>query len=217
MARREEMIRVVIVDCQVPARIGTREILERMADINVVGETGSGNEVIRLAQEQTPDVVVAETESTDLSGLQLAARLRPIPVLIYSAYEEDRFIRHFLKNGLAGYLSKRDAPQYLIAAIRGLAEGENNWLSPHLARRALSPGQRGEVADHLDDRRVTPRERDVLRLMAEGLSNQQIADRLHIAKNTVRSHISNLYKKLEVSSQREAIAWAWEHGLLHQE
>jgi DNA-binding NarL/FixJ family response regulator len=74
--------------------------------------------------------------------------------------------------------------------------------------------RQNDAATQLDDRRVTPRERDVLRLIAKGLSNQQIADRLHIAKNTVRSHVSSLYKKLAVRSRREAMAWAWEHGLL---
>jgi DNA-binding NarL/FixJ family response regulator len=214
MTLQEQVIRVVIVDRQTPARIGTRKILEQTAGITVVGETDSGRQALRLARAQPPDVVVTETESTDLSGLQLAAQLKPIPVLIYSAYEEERFIRHFLENGLAGYLSKRDAPQHLIAAVRGLAQGEENWLSPRLARRAMTLERQNDAATQLDDRRVTPRERDVLRLIAKGLSNQQIADRLHIAKNTVRSHVSSLYKKLAVRSRREAMAWAWEHGLL---
>lgn len=207
----------MIVDRQAPARIGTRVILEQVAGITVIGETESGRQAVRLARENVADVVVTETESTDLSGLQLAKQVRPLPVLIYSAYEEEKLIRHFWRHGLSGYLSKRDAPQHLVSAVRGLAQGQENWFSPRLARRAMTLERRTDAPDQLDDRHVTPREREVLCLIAEGLSNQQIAERLHIAKNTVRSHASSLYGKLGLQSRREVIAWAWEHGLLHKE
>jgi len=141
------MIHVIIVDCQAPARIGTREILEQTADITVIGITDSGKEAIQLVQKQTPDVVVTETASMDLSGLQLARQLRPLPVLVYSAYEEQRFVRHFLDSELAGYLSKRDVPQHLVAAVRGLARGEEKWLSPRLARQAMTLGRQSGRAN----------------------------------------------------------------------
>jgi NarL family two-component system response regulator LiaR len=113
-------------------------------------------------------------------------------------------------------------PQHIVAAVRGLAQGEKKWLSPRLARRAMSIERQTDAINQLENRRITPREREVLLLIAEGLSNQQIADRLHadrlhIAKNTVRSHVSSLYGKLNVNSRREALVWAWKHGLLREE
>lgn len=118
-----------------------------------------------------------------------------------------------MENGLAGYLRKRDAPAYIVEAVRGVARGEGGWLSPGVARKVMALRQRSDGTTLLEERGVTPREREVLNLMVRGLANQAIADALFIAKNTVRTHVSRLYEKLEVSSRREAMAWAWEHDL----
>lgn len=214
MSEGEPSIQVILADPQEVARIGAREVLEE-AGISIVGETGSGEEALHLARDQTPDVLVCEMDLPDLSGIQLAIRLEeaPVEVLALSAYTKERYVRHLMENGLAGYLRKRDAPAYIVEAVRGAARGQDGWLSPGVARKVMKVRQRSDGAALLEECGVTPREREVLNLMVRGLSNREIADALFISKNTVRTHVSRLYEKLGVGSRREAMAWAWEHDL----
>ena len=212
-----ESVNVVLADPQAVARIGIREVLEA-GGIAVVAETENGEEALHLVRNERPDVLVCEMDLPELSGLQLAVRLSEVDtpavaVLALSAYNDERYVRHLTENGIAGYLKKSEAPKRIVGAVRGLAHGEEGWLSPEVMQKAMQLEQRADGAEQLETRGVTEREREVLRLLAGGRSNQQIADALFISKNTARTHVSRLYEKLGVCARREAIAWAWEHGL----
>ncbi len=213
----EAAIHVVLADNQKVARLGMREVLKQADGIAVMAETASGEEALRLAREHVPDVLVTEMELPDLSGIQLALRLTEagssVQLLAFTAYEDERYIRHLMENGIAGYLRKSDPVQYLVEAVRALAGGEERWLSPRISQRVLALNQQKDAAVLLEEYDVTPREREVLDLMAKGMTNQEIGDGLFISKNTVRTHVSSVYAKLEIRSRPEVMMWVWEHGL----
>lgn len=186
-----DSVEVVLADPQSVARIGTREVLED-GGVIVVAETESGEEALRVARDERPDVLVCEMDLPELSGLQLAVRLSEVDtpavaVLALSAYDDERYVRHLMENGIAGYLKKSEAPKRIVDAVRGLARGEEGWLSPEVVQKAMHLEQRTDGAEQLETRGVTGREREVLRLLAEGRSNQQIADALFVSKNTART------------------------------
>jgi DNA-binding NarL/FixJ family response regulator len=212
-----DSVEVVLADPQSVARIGTREVLED-GGVIVVAETESGEEALRMARDERPDVLVCEMDLPELSGLQVAVRLSEagtpsVAVLALSAYDDERYVRHLMENGIAGYLKKSEAPGRIVDAVRALARGEEGWASPGVVQKAMDLEQRADGTEQLEACGVTEREREVLRLLAKGRSNQQIADALFVSKNTARTHVSRLYEKLGVCARREAIAWAWEHGL----
>lgn len=158
---KETTIEVVLADHQKIARIGVREVLAQTADIEIVAETGSGEEALGLARRKRPDVLVAEAALPDLSGIQIALRLAgkiPVRVLILSAYREERYVRSLLENEVAGYLLKRDAPERIVEAIRRVAHGETGWMSPHVARKALKLERQNDATPLLDERGITPRD-----------------------------------------------------------
>ncbi len=214
----EAAIHVVLADNQKVARLGMRAVLKQANGIAVMAETASGEEALQLARTHAPDVLVTEMDLPDLSGIQLAIRLAEagssVQLLAFTAYEDERYIRHLMENGIAGYLRKSDPVQYLVEAVRALAGGEERWLSPRISQRVMALRQRKDAAVLLKERGVTPREEEVLRLMAKGRLNQEIADSLNISKTTTRTHVSHLYARLDVRSRPELIAWAWEHGLV---
>jgi DNA-binding NarL/FixJ family response regulator len=202
-------IRVVVVDDHPVVRSGLRHVLESDPDLALVGEASTGEEALRLVANRAPDVLILDIRMPGMSGLDVAHRLRadgtPVAILALSMYENQDYVQSLLRAGALGYLTKDQAPELIAEAVHAVANGEVWWFV-----RPVSPDDfDGDAAV------LTKRERDVLVCLAHGYSNADIADRLHISENTVRTHTSSLYSKLEVSSAREAIAWAWQSGFMH--
>lgn len=198
-------IRVIIADDHPLLRSGVRNMLQREADVDVVAEATTGAEALQLARSLRPDVLVLDMEMPELSGLEVARSIRqeslPVRVLALSAYDDESYVDGLIEHGASGYITKDKPLPLILEAVRAVARGEGRWfVQPPTVERKASP--------------LSQREEDVLRLMAQGLSNAEIADQLYIAERTVKNHITRIYTKLEVGSWREAVAWAWLHGLM---
>ncbi len=206
-----EPIRVLLADDHPVLRVGLRALLEQEPDIVVVGEASSGEEALARAASLRPDVVVLDCQMPDRSGPEVARQMRQRGlsgrVLALSAYQTDAYIREMLGAGAAGYLLKEEAPEVIVRAIREVARG-GEYFSPAVAAKAAA-WARGERPGGL-----TERELEVLRCMAEGLSNKEIAARLHMTERTVAFHVSNILQKLGVVSRVEAVVWAKDRGIV---
>jgi DNA-binding NarL/FixJ family response regulator len=182
----------------------------------IVGETGDGKLVEKLTAETTPDVLVLDINMPGLDPVattRLLKTLRPnLQILVLTAYDDDAYVTGLLAAGATGYLLKEEAVDTLVAAIKAVAKGES-WLSQRiagrLARKAIAETKATDQVEPL-----TARERDVLRLLALGLSNDDIAEKLVITTRTVQNHVSNIYGKLGLASRVEAVLYAIRHGLV---
>lgn len=207
-------IRVILVDDHPVVRTGIRTLLEQAEDIVVVAETGNGNDVFTLVEQLTPDVLLLDMEMPGLSGVEVASRLKkqgaPVRVLALSAYDDEEYIRNLLLHGAAGYLTKEEAIEIIIDAVRGVARGEQGWFS----RRAIA--QLSALTRHESNpaKELSNREYDVLRLVAEGKTNQEIGHALGISEKTVEKHMGAVFTKLQVSSRVEAAVLAVQQGLV---
>ena len=214
-------IRVALADDHPSLRAGIRARLEREKDIEVVGEASTGEEALRLATDLKPHVLLLDMEMPDISGVEVAKRLKaseaPVRILALSAHDNEEYILKLLDSGAAGYLTKHEPLETIVAAVRGVARGEDGWLSRDVAA-ALMHHRRSRLDLEEDPLRVlSEREREVLYHIAKGESNQQIGDHLFITESTVKKHVNNIYFKLEVGSRAEAVAWAWKHGVVEPE
>jgi DNA-binding NarL/FixJ family response regulator len=198
-------VRVVIADDHPVVRAGIRDMLNEADDITVVGEATNGAEALDLVDEEHPDVLLLDMEMPELTGVEVAQRLQaeshPVRLLALSSYEEQEYVQGLLQNGASGYLTKEHAPELILEAVRAVAQGEVRWF--------VQPDPSSPRPSDL-----TQRETEILRLMATGHSNAGIADELHLAESTVRKHATQLYRKIGAESGREAIAWAWQNGLM---
>jgi len=207
-------IRVLLADDHPVVRTGIRTLLQQADDIVVVAETGDGREVFRLVDELTPDVLLLDMEMPGLSGVEVAMQLReksaPVRVLALSAYDDEEYIRNLLVHGAAGYLTKEEATEIIIDAVRGVARGEQGWFS----RRAIA--QLSALTRHENNpaKELSIRERDVLKLVAAGKTNLEIGHSLGISEKTVEKHIGAVFTKLQVSSRVEAAVLAVQQGLV---
>lgn len=206
------LIRVVIADDHKLVRNALRAEIAREADLEVAGECTTGDEVLPLIAEARADVLLLDLSMPGLSAInilrQLAAAHPDVRVLVTTASGDADTIRAFLRNGALGYWVKNDDPAEIATAIRTIRTGKP-WVSPvaasALAEAAASPIDRASEP-------LSHREAQVLRLLAAGATNTEIAQTLSIAEGTVKNHISNLYQRLELHSRAEATAWAWKHG-----
>ena len=207
----DQPIRVLLADDHPTVRVGLRVLLERAPDIEVVAEAEGGQETLALIEELMPDVAVVDCELPDIEGPQVAAeveRLCPqVRVLALSAHDDERYVRGMLDAGAVGYLLKEEAPEAIVAAVRAAARGEG-YFSPGVAGK-VEAWARGEPPGGL-----TEREFEVLRLLAEGLTNREIAQTLDIVERTVSFHVSNILEKLDVLSRVEAAMWAKDQGII---
>ncbi|MBX2821326.1 MAG: response regulator transcription factor [Rhodothermaceae bacterium] len=212
-------IRVLLADDHPPLRAGMKARLEVESDITVVGEAGNGRDALFLARELDPNVLVLDMEMPDMTGVDVANQLKEegtlIRILVLSAHEDPEYIIRMVEGGaVAGYLTKNESLDTIVAAVRGVARGEEGWLSREVAA-ALMKQKRGrgqEVDDSLDQ--LSRRELEVLQLIAQGFNNSQIGEELYIAESTVKKHVSNIYTKLELNSRAEVTAWAWKNGVI---
>lgn len=200
-------IRVLIVDDFPVIRKGISDILRTQPDMEVIGETGSGKEALRLSREMLPDVMLLDMELEDMDGIQVAQTLHQegssVCVLALSAYDDQEYVEELLKSGAAGYLNKDELPDLILTAVRGVAKGERGWISRKIISQ-ISKWQ-NETPSSSD---MTPREIQVLTHAADGKTNQEIGILLSISEKTVEKHMEGIFRKLNVSSRTEAAVWA---------
>ena len=213
------MIDVVLVDDQHLVRSGFRMILDGEPDIRVVAEGDDGAVGVRLAKSERPDVVLMDIQMPGMDGLEateaIAALEDPPAVIILTTFEQDDYVFTALRNGASGFLLKNAPPDQLIEAVRIVAAGES-LLSPSVTRRIIEEFARAgapTAAPDLVDP-LTEREMEVLRLVATGMSNAEIAERLYVGEATVKTHVSNVLLKLGVRDRVQAVVWAYEHGVV---
>jgi NarL family two-component system response regulator LiaR len=212
--RAMSKIRVLLAEDHVVVREGTRELMRRERDMEIVGEAGDGQEATRLATELQPDVVLMDIAMPKLNGIeatkQIKARCPTSAVLILTAYDSDQYIFALLEAGAAGYLLKNVRGRELIEAIRAVHAGES-VLHPVVTRRVIDrfKAARGEFGENGAAEPLTERELEVLQLASKGMTNKDIAKGLCLSVRTVQCHLGNIFSKLGVGSRTEAIL----HGL----
>jgi DNA-binding NarL/FixJ family response regulator len=203
-------IRVLLADDHPALRMGLRVLLDRAPDIEVVGEADDGDAALALIETLRPDVAVLDCQLPGVDGMAVAAavgqRALSVRVVALSAYDDDRYLAGMMAAGAVGYLLKNEAPGQIVAAVQAAMRDETLWT---LEQTARVERWRAEVA-HVRDS-LTEREREVLQLVAEGLSNKEIAQALYITVRTADFHVSNILRKLGVISRVEAAVWAKEH------
>jgi DNA-binding NarL/FixJ family response regulator len=212
-------LRVVIADDQPLMRAGFKAVLEATGSIEIVAEAGDGAEAIAAAEAHQPDVILMDIRMPGIDGIEATRRLPRQRVLVLTTFGLDEYIVEALRAGASGFLTK-DAPAAdLVAAVRAVAAGDA-VLSPAITRQLLDrvarrlPSAAGSGADGTGA--LTEREREVLQLVAAGMSNAEIAQALVVAEPTVKSHVSNLLSKLELRDRVQAVIYAYEHGLVER-
>ena len=214
------MIRVLIADDQALVRGGFRLILEAQQDIEVVGEADDGREALAKVHEFEPDVVLMDIRMPELDGLEATRRLvtggPPPRVLILTTFDLDEYVYEAMKAGASGFLLKDVRPEQLAEAVRVVARGEA-LLAPAITRRLVEefvrrppPGSGAPIS--LSE--LTERELEVLRLVASGLSNAEIAASLFVSEATVKTHITHILTKLRLRDRVQAVVLAYESGLI---
>ena len=206
-------IRVVLADDHPVVRAGIRNLLEKVVDIEVVGEASTGQEALNLVDNVHPDVLLLDMELPDIKGTEVAQRLQssksPVKILALSAYDDGVYIRELLELGAAGYLIKEEAPETIVEAVRGVAYGEQGWVSRRIAAQMVS-WVRGDEREGL---KLTAREMEVLKHVVEGNTNQNIAAKLGISEKAIEKYMEAIFAKLGVASRVDAAVYAVREGL----
>jgi DNA-binding NarL/FixJ family response regulator len=212
-------VRVLIVDDDDLMRAGLRAVLSSDETVDVVGEAGDGAEGVHLARTLLPHVVLMDVRMPGVDGIsattQVLAAAPDARVVILTTFEQDDYIFGALRAGASGFLLKRTRPEELIAAIHAVAEGDS-LLSPSVTRRVIEHMAEQPAPDAVSGERLehlTPRERDVLALVARGLSNGEIAATLVIEESTVKTHVRRILTKLRARDRVQAVIFAYESGL----
>lgn len=212
------MTRVLLVDDQALVRGGFRMILDAQPDIEIVGEAANGREALALARELAPDLVLMDVRMPELDGIEATKHLmseRPeVRVLILTTFDLDEYVYRALRAGADGFLLKNVPPEELIAAVRAIAAGDA-LLAPEITRKLIEHYVRSpQVADapQLDD--LSEREREVLQLLARGLSNAEIAAALYVTSGTVKTHVTRILAKLDLRDRVQIVVFAYESGLV---
>ena len=215
-------IRVVIADDHAIVREGIRALLATAGDIDVVGEAGNGREAIALATKLAPEIVLMDIAMPDLGGLEATIEIRRqapgVKIIVVSQYDDSEYVRRFMREGVAGYVLKKAAGADLISAIRAVSKG-GLVLDPQIARNAIGPGAEGAAPAPGEDvyERLTAREKEVLKLVAEGRSNKEIADVLQISVKTAMAHREHLMQKLGAHNRTDLIRFALRHRVIRAE
>ena len=211
-------IKIVIADDHAVVRQGTRSLLEREKDLEVVGEAADGEEAVKLIEQLRPDVAIIDIAMPKLSGVEVTRQIKPrcpsTAVLILTAYDNDEYVFALLEAGAAGYLLKDVDSREVVEAVRAVHAGES-VLHPVIARKVISRliSSATKVGEGKPIE-LSEREIEVLKLAARGLSNKDIATKLFISKRTVQGHLGSIFNKLNVGSRTEAVFRAVKRGLL---
>lgn len=212
-----DKISLLITDDHALVRQGIRAFLELQPDLNVVGEAGSGEEAVRMAAELAPDVVLMDLVMPGIGGVEATRQVKQASphsqIIVLTSYHEDEYIFPALRAGALSYVLKDVGPDELADTVRKAARGES-VLHPRVAARVVEElrGTRRDTPNLFTD--LSDRELDVLRLIADGLSNAEIADKLVISEKTVKGHVSNILGKLHMMDRTQAAVYAWQQGLV---
>jgi DNA-binding NarL/FixJ family response regulator len=213
-------IRVLVVDDQEMVRAGFSALLDAQPDIEVVGEAGDGAEAVELAANLRPDVILMDVRMPVLDGLAATRRVLaagPLDgaprVIMLTTFDLDDYVYAALRAGASGFLLKHSTPDELAAAVRVVAAGDA-LLAPSVTRRLVEDFARVQPVMPITPVHLTPRETDVLRHVARGLSNRQIAVELVLAEQTVKTHVSNILTKLDLRDRAQAVVYAYEAGVV---
>jgi len=216
-----EPIRVLVCDDQPLIRTGFATIIDAQPDMEVAGECGDGRTAVELARRLRPDLVIMDVRMPGLDGIEATRRLAgagvpdPVKVLVVTTFNLDEYVYEALRAGASGFLLKDAPPAHLLHGIRTVASGAA-LLAPEVTRRLVGrfasrirPAERPAAEPPL-----TPRELEVLRLIAEGLSNSEIADTLVISQETVKTYVSRILTKLDLRDRVQAVVYAYRNGLV---
>ena len=221
----ERKVRVLIADDHAVVRSGLRSILETESDIEVVGEAADGHQALEVAQDLLPDVILMDIKMGDWDGVTATRRVRnSVPssrVIVLTNHDEDELVFASIRAGASGYLLKEISGHQLTNAIRTVADGFS-LIYPSVAKRVLDEfgrlrttiGKQDEDEGYSD---LTPREREVLRLVASGRANKEIGGELGISERTVKTHISNIFSKLQLTDRTQAALYVHNRGLLERD
>jgi DNA-binding NarL/FixJ family response regulator len=211
------MIRVLLADDQGLVRAGFRMILRAEPDIEVVGEAADGREAVEQARVLKPDVVLMDIRMPELDGIEATRRVTaldpPARVLVLTTFDLDEYVYESLRAGASAFLLKDAPEQQLVAAVRVVADG-GSLFSPSVTRRLIEQFARpaspaaGAVAE------LTPREQEVLRLVARGRSNADIASELVVSEHTAKTHVASILQKLDLRNRVQAVVFSYETGLV---
>jgi DNA-binding NarL/FixJ family response regulator len=210
--------RVVIADDQSMVRRGFRMIIDSEPDMEVVGEAGDGEQAVSACTRLDPHVVLMDIRMPVLDGLEATRRILagedPPRIIILTTFDVDEYVFEALRAGASGFLLKNSAPEQLLQAVRVAAHGDA-LLDPGVTRRVIERFGRlngsAEPPPALDE--LTPREREVLELVAGGMSNAEIAERLVVSTGTVKTHVARVLSKLSLRDRTQAVVFAYEHGI----
>lgn len=215
-------MRVLLADDEQLVRAGFRLILESEPDLEVIGEAGNGAEAVALTQKLDPDVVLMDIQMPQMDGLEATRQIASLGrkdtsrVLILTTFEVDEYVYEALRAGASGFLLKRTPAADLVTGIRLVAGGEA-LLAPSVTRRLIDQFAQRPAANRTDARaleELTAREREVLALMARGLSNAEIAELLVLSEGTVKTHIKRIFMKLDLRDRTQAVIFAYDVGLV---
>lgn len=201
-------IKVLIADDHPIIREGIRNLLDPAVGITVVGEAQDGEQALHMVTDHNPDVLILDMQLPVINGVEVTKRLRkqgsPVRILALSSFDDTQYIAAMLSLGAAGYMIKDEVPQNIVNAVRGVARGEEGWISRQVANKLSAMA----LNDHASAQDLTPREMDVLRLVVAGKTNAEIGYTLGISEKTVEKHMDGIFTKLEVSSRVEAAVLA---------
>jgi DNA-binding NarL/FixJ family response regulator len=214
------VIRVLLVDDQPLVRAGLRMVFEPEPDIEIVGEAPDGDEAVRRVRELGPDVALMDVRMPRRDGIQATrvilggAFAEPPRVLVLTTFDDDEYVYEALRAGASGFLLKDAPPEALVAAVRGVVAGDA-LLAPAVTRRLVEGfAHRRPAAAAPGLAELTEREREVFKLVARGLSNAEIAKRLHVGESTVKTHVGHVLSKLELRDRVQAVVLAYEAGVV---
>jgi len=214
------VIETLIVDDQALVRAGFRAILDAEPDINVTGEAADGNEALELIRRVRPDVVLMDVRMPQMDGIEATRQLQREPdpprVLVLTTFDLDEYVYEAMRAGASGFLLKDVPRDQLIAGVRTVARGDA-LLAPAVTQRLIErfvrqPAPQTRPSGALES--LSARELDVLRLLAQGLSNEEIAQRLFISRATVKTHVASILQKLTLRDRIQAVVLAYESGLI---
>lgn len=216
MADTKQPIRVLLADDHPIVRDGIHKVLSRDPEIQVVGEACNGEETLQLLEQTQPDVLLLDMEMPGINGVEVTNQVRKrfpnVHVLALSGYEDRSYVLEILQMGAAGYLTKDEATDTILEAVKGVARGEVGWLSRRISALITTWMRKDDAESHI----LTQRELEVLRLVAEGKTNQRIAVELHISEKTIEKYLESILRKLGVSSRVEAAVYAVRNNLLNK-